>query len=230
MLRSHRRLGRKFAASPDASGARPASTVWTSIVTFALVVVAPCLAVAPALGSGLDAQQPALSPVAPDDASLGAKRLINARVGYSLRYPSDWRTTGQVQATGFARGAICESVEVIDFEPPAGSGPTAVFLHSFVQICARPLTGGSSLDQFMRRTYGVAFVDRFEKTTLGGMPAYRARQDSAQTTYFLQTDEYRVQIVSAVAAPPEKRSARESQLERILESFVLNERRHKTTS
>src|SRR5262249_34120278 len=76
------------------------------------------------------------------------KRLEDRQVGYALLYPSDWSVEGQVAATEFAIGSRCRSVRVVDFEPAPGSGPAAQVRHSFVQVCAKPIEGGESLEDF----------------------------------------------------------------------------------
>jgi hypothetical protein len=150
-----------------------------------------------------------------------AKRLVNPRVGYSLRYPQDWQVRGQVTATEFARSAQCESVEVIDFQPPPGSGPSAVIQHSFVQLCAKPLTDAATIENFMRQTYGEAFAADFQSTDLNGVRAYQARREAGSATIFLQTKGYRIQIFTAVVADAAKRSMRGAEVEAILKTFSI---------
>jgi len=149
------------------------------------------------------------------------KRLENPQVGYSLRYPQDWQVRGRVVATEFAQSAQCESVEVVDFQPPPETGPSAVILHSFVQICAKPQANAATLEDFLRQTYGEAFAVHFQRTDLHGIHAYQARNESGSTTIFLQTREYRLQIVSTVVANAAKRSKRRAEAEAILESFSI---------
>jgi hypothetical protein len=72
----------------------------------------------------------------------------------------------------------------------------------------------------MRKTYRGRLADAFERTKLGGVPAYRANEGSS-TTYFLQTDRHRMQIVAAVVAEPPRRAQRSAQVRRILSSFSL---------
>ncbi len=138
-----------------------------------------------------------------------------------MLYPSDWQLKGQVVATSFATDAECQSVEVVDFQPPEGSGPAAVVLHSFVQICARRLSDGLTLDDFMRQTYGDALAEQFQITELGGVAAYQTVGDDADTTIFLQASDYRVQLAASVVAEPAKRPERLSQVRRILDSFLV---------
>ncbi len=146
-------------------------------------------------------------------------RLTSDEVGYSLGYPADWQVTRQTVATEFARGAECRSVEVVDFEPPPDAGPAAMVLRSFVQVCAKPIAPGSSLDDFMRLTYGDALADLFQATEVAGLPAYRAGGEE-QGTIFVQTDRHRMEVVSAVVAPdPDLHAQRLAQVRRILGSL-----------
>jgi len=149
----------------------------------------------------------------------GFQLLANTSIGFRLAFPDDWQLHGQVVATEFAEGAGCQSVETIDHQPSEGS--TALILHSFVQICARPLEDTLTLDQFMLQTYGNLPGERFEPVELSGQPAYRSRKEGADATIFVQTENYRIQIVSAVAADPEVFSIRTAQVQAILESFTF---------
>jgi hypothetical protein len=103
---------------------------------------------------------------------VSTNALENKNIQYSIRYPVDWHVGGKLVATGFANSSQCESVEVVDFRPPPGSGASFI-LHSFVQICAKRLLDRLTLDDFMRRTYGDS-TRRFQVTELGGIKAYRA--------------------------------------------------------
>jgi len=161
------------------------------------------------------------APTADTGTSRARRRLVNATVGYSLDYPPDWKVQGQVVATDFALGAQCQSVEIVDFLPPEGSGPGAVILHSFVQICARPLGDGLTLEAFMRQTYGEALGTQFEATQLGDVPAYRTKLNGPDATVFVHTDRYRLQIVSAVVAEPAMEEARAAEIRQVLESLVV---------
>jgi hypothetical protein len=138
-------------------------------------------------------------------------------LGFSLIFPDDWQLHGQVIATEFADGAACQSAEIIDFQPPEGS--TALILRSLVQICARPLEDALTLNQFMRETYSGLVEEQFEPVSLSGHPAYRSRTEGPDATVFVQTDDYRIQIVSAVAAEPEASLMRTAQVHAILESL-----------
>jgi hypothetical protein len=144
--------------------------------------------------------------------------LQNIESGYSLCYPADWKVGGSTLATEFAKGAQCKSVEVVDFQPPPGSG-AAYILHSLVQICAKPLTDTLILDAFMRQTYGDTFTAQFQVTSLSGLQAYQAINANKDTTLFLQTNHYRFQIVTTVVAAPDKRDLRLSQVQQILMSL-----------
>ncbi len=70
----------------------------------------------------------------------------------------------------------------------------------------------------MRQTYGDTLAGLFQLTELSGLVAFRATNENQDTTIFLQTNNHRIQIVSAVVANPDKRSERLAQVEAILES------------
>jgi hypothetical protein len=109
---------------------------------------------------------------------------------------------------------------VVDYQPPPGSGPAGSLLHSLVQVCARP-SGDSSLEQFMRHTYGDAFDDEFDATRVAGLPSYRSiEQDNS--TIFLQTADHRLQIVTAVVAAPDKRPQRLADVRDILDRVAFD--------
>jgi hypothetical protein len=143
------------------------------------------------------------------------RTLTNERVGYSLSYPPRWRIVGKVVATQFAAAARCQSVRFID-----RAGPSEV-RQSIVQVCWKPVTGDASLDSYMQKTYGRRLSSFFAKTTLGGVPAYRSRTGTKNRTFFLQTTDYRLQVVAGVAAGPLRRAARVAQVNRILRSFAV---------
>lgn len=151
------------------------------------------------------------------------RSLERARRGYRLSFPSDWRVTGLVQATGFASGADCESVEVIDFAPPEGSGPTAVRLHSFVQVCSLQTMDAATLEEFMRRTYGAGWMAQFAAIDLSGVPAFQATTGPRASTIFVQTRSRRLQIVTGVVAASDRRAQRLSQVREILRSVSFVE-------
>jgi hypothetical protein len=133
----------------------------------------------------------------------GWRTLTNDVVGYSLSYPRAWKLTGRVVATQFASGARCQVRQ------------------SFVQSCWKPVTDGSSLDTFMRKTYRSRLSKFFTQTRLGGVPAYRSRTAQSNRTFFLQTKDYRVQLIAAVVAVPARRALRLSQVNRILASLSI---------
>jgi hypothetical protein len=145
-----------------------------------------------------------------------SRTLRNDRVGYSLSYPRSWKITGKVAATQFAAGARCRSVRVVDFS----AGPAATVRQSFVQVCWKR-AAGLSLDAFMRKTYGGRLADLFERTRLGGVPAYRTRGPRMSRTFFLQTHAYRLQVVATIVAAPAERTKRLAQVNRILASFSV---------
>ena len=143
------------------------------------------------------------------------RTLTNDRVGFSISYPRAWHVTGKVLATQFAVGAPCQTVRVVDYTSPS------FVRQSFVQLCWRRITEGSSLAAFMRRTYGARLSRFFVSTRLGGVPAYRSRGQQANRTFFVQTAEYRIQIVAGVVASPARRPARLAQVNRILRSLSV---------
>ncbi|HEX2344185.1 MAG TPA: hypothetical protein VHI98_27185 [Vicinamibacterales bacterium] len=143
------------------------------------------------------------------------RTLKNERVGFSLSHPPRWKIAGKVVATQFVAAARCQSVRVVD-----RAGPSEV-RQSIVQVCWKPITGDTSLDAYMRKTYGRRLPSFFVKTRLGGVPAYRSRTGTKNRTFFLQTNDYRMQVVAAVAAGPLRRAARVAQVNRILASFTV---------
>lgn len=145
--------------------------------------------------------------------------LRNVEVVYHLVYPNGWHINGQVKETEFAKAAQCESVEVVDFQPPPGAG-AAFMVHFFVQICAKLLTDSLTLNDFMRQTY-VDSTIQFEVRELAGMRAYRAinTERSITTTWCLQTNRYRIQVSTAVVSDPDKQDMRLSQVQQILASL-----------
>jgi len=149
----------------------------------------------------------------------GFQMLTNPAAGYRLIFPDDWQLRGKVVATEFAATAECQAVEIVDFQPPEDS--SALILLSLVQICARPLGDTLALDQFMLQTYGTLPGEQFEPVEFSGQPAYRSRKEGPDTTIFVQTENYRIQIVSAVAAEPEVLPIRAAQVQAILETFTL---------
>jgi heme A synthase len=172
-----------------------------------------CLALsAVALGCGAVAQRAAGTN---DDTQAAWRTLRNARVGYSLSYPTGWKVAGKVVATQFAAHARCQSVRIVDRAAPSEVRQTVV------QICWTRITEGSSLAVFMRRTYGRWLSHLFARTTLGGVPAYRTRSGSRNRTFFLQTKRYRMQILTSVVEGPAKRTTRSAQVKRILASFTV---------
>jgi hypothetical protein len=154
------------------------------------------------------------------DAPEEPRRLENKEVGFTLTYPPEWQVRGQLTATSFAQEGRCESVEVVDSAPPTEAGPGAALRHSFVQVCWRPRSDGLSLADFMRSSYG-SVIDRFEKATLGGAPAYRARREGSGQQFLLQTERHRLEVVTAVVAEAARTAFRESQVGDVLASFRL---------
>jgi hypothetical protein len=143
------------------------------------------------------------------------RTLTNDRVGYSLSYPPRWKIGNKVVATQFAAAARCQSVRFVD-----RAGPSEV-RQSIVQVCWKAVIGDTSLDSYMRKTYGRRLSSFFVKTTLGGVPAYQSRTGTKNRTFFLQTNDYRLQVVAGVAAGPLRRAVRVAQVNRILRSFSV---------
>jgi hypothetical protein len=149
------------------------------------------------------------------DNQAARRTLRNDTVGYTLSYPRGWKVAGKVVATQFAIGARCQSVRVVD------SRGLAQVRQSFVQLCWKRVTDGSSLAEFMRRTYGRRLGTLFERTTLAGGPAYRTRGPRTNRTFFVQSATHRIQLVAAVVAAPARRATRLAQVNRILRSLTL---------
>ena len=143
------------------------------------------------------------------------RTLTNDRVGFSLSYPRGWHVTGKVVATQFAAGASCQTVRVVDYTSPS------FVRQSYVQLCWKRITDGSPLAVFMRRTYGARLSRFFVRISLGGRPAYRSRGQNTNRTFFVQSAEYRIQIVAGVVASPARRPVRLAQVNRILRSFSV---------
>jgi hypothetical protein len=149
------------------------------------------------------------------------RTLENRAIGYSLRYPAAWQVTGAVAATEFARGAACQSVEVVDLRPPDDAGGAGFIRHAFVQLCARPMPDRLALEGFLRQTYGAPGEIRFEPITVGGRPGYRLHDSDRPSVMFVQTDAHRIEIVTAVATDPERAELRRAQVDRIVDSLVF---------
>jgi hypothetical protein len=165
--------------------------------------------------------QPSPTRSVADLTAPAGRTLRNTAVGFSLPIPRGWKVVGQVVATEFAAGAVCQSIRVVDFEPGADAGPGAKVLQSFVQICWMRLSGGESLAGFVEKTYGGKSAGLLERTELGGVPAYRTKGTGLNATIFLQTDAHRIQIVAAAVAEPTTRIARHAQVRRALASFSV---------
>ena len=167
------------------------------------------------------------SAVGQDDALEGAAsadwlQFSDPTLGLSLSYPPDWTVDGLVVATQFSAGARCRSVRIVDFEPPPDSGAAAPLEHSYVQVCARPLAEGVSLDAYMQQTYGESLARRFAKTDLNGTRAYRSRGQGTSLVIYAQSGAGLVQIVTGVTAAPEHQASRRAQVERILGGLTLS--------
>lgn len=159
-------------------------------------------------------------PVAPQDSASPWKRLDDIEAGYTLAYPAAWTLEGQVVASDFAADARCRSVRVVDFAPPPDSGAAAPIQHSFVQVCAKPLSSVGSLDAFMRRTYGDRLEAVFDETRVNGIVVYETRQQEPIRMLFAELAEHLVQIMAAVETEPARRPERRAQVDAILASFA----------
>jgi hypothetical protein len=168
-----------------------------------------------------EARPPLARSVAYEPTAAVNRILRNTSVGFSLSIPRGWKLTGQVVATEFAAGAACQSARVVDFQPPPGSGPGAKMLQSFVQICWKRVRDGSSLDEFMRKTYGRRLSELFRQASVAATRAYSTKVVNGSTTIFLQTPTYRLQIAAAAVARSAKRDERLAQVQRVLASLVL---------
>jgi hypothetical protein len=110
---------------------------------------------------------------------------------------------------------------VIDFEPPPRSGAAAQVQHSFVQVCAKPIEGSESLEDFMRQTYGALLARTFETAHVNGLSVYQTREEGPTKTIFTEIKVHLIQIFSSVVADPEKYPTRQAQVEKILASFSV---------
>jgi hypothetical protein len=72
----------------------------------------------------------------------------------------------------------------------------------------------------MQQTYGQA-LSSFEPVELAGLPAYENASDLLSRIIFLQTENYRIQIATAVVASSELQAERLDQIEGILGSFSI---------
>lgn len=138
--------------------------------------------------------------------------------GLELRYPPGWTASPASKiATEFSQGADCASVEVVDFEPPTGSGEAEAgfALRSVVQVCARP-TEVSSVEDFLAAVYGG--IQGFDQIEIDGEPAYR-RGDTADSIAFALDKQFAFQILTSVVADPKLEPQRIDELETIVESI-----------
>lgn len=142
-------------------------------------------------------------------------------VGYTLRYPADWRVAGPVLATAFARDATCQSVQVVDFQPPADAGTAGFVHHAFVQLCARPATSGESLVGFLQAAYGAPLEARFEPAEVGGLAGWRLREPHEPALIFVRTERHTIEIVAAVATDEAHAELRRAQVDDIVASLVF---------
>ena len=180
--------------------------------TLALAAICAVVLLGTAAGQRRAAAAPPIAESTGGTTAPGHRILRNSTVGFRLTYPRSWHVVRHVVATEFAAGSACQSVQVVDFRPPPGSGPGAQVLQSFVQICWKRLSGGDSLADFVEKTYGRKASSLFERTALRRVPAYRTKAPGPNATIFLQTDAHRIQIVVAVVAAPKNRAVREAQV------------------
>jgi len=153
--------------------------------------------------------------------AAGYATLENATVGYTLRYPADWRVTGRVLTTEFSRGVTCQSVQVVDFQPPADSGAAGFIRHAFVQLCAKPGSGGVSLDAWLESRYGAPLGARFEPVEVGGLAGWRLHEPGEPSLTFVRTELHTIEIVAAVATDEAHAALRRAQVGEIVASLVF---------
>lgn len=153
--------------------------------------------------------------------SQAVATLDNPTVGYTLRYPADWRVAGPVLATAFARDATCRSVQIVDFQPPADAGTAGFVHHAFVQLCAKPATEGESLAGFLQAVYGAPLEARFEPVEVGGLAARRLREPREPALIFVRTERHTIEIVAAVATDETHAALRRAQVDDIVASLVF---------
>jgi len=139
--------------------------------------------------------------------------------GFRLNYPAGWHEAGIVISTQFAAEAECAAALIIDQAPPSDPAQAGFVLQSGVQVCAR-LADGISLDSYMASVYGTG-VPGFERIQFAGRVAYR-RDDGLQSLIFTQTDSYRFQVATFVAADPELEKERQAQVNEILAGLALS--------
>jgi len=86
-------------------------------------------------------------------------------------------------------------------------------------VCAKPIEGGESLEDFMRHTYGGSLARTFEMADFNGLSVHQTREQTPMRMIFTEIKNYRIQIYSAVVADLEKYPTRRAQVENILASF-----------
>ncbi|MGH9136718.1 MAG: hypothetical protein ACRD0G_06680 [Acidimicrobiales bacterium] len=141
--------------------------------------------------------------------------------GFRLSYPPGWSPAGLELPSEFAQDAECASVKIVDRAPPPESGGAQApsIEQSVVQVCSRP-ADGSTLEEFMRTTYG-ADLAGFEATTLAGHPAY-GQQSREFSIFFLDAGGRRYQVRTSVVAAPELESTRLAEVEQILQTLTID--------
>lgn len=142
---------------------------------------------------------------------------IHHPAGLDLSYPDGWQETGTaVIATQFATNARCAAALIVDQAPPTDPAQAGFVLQSAVQVCATP-TDGVLLDTYMESVYGTG-VPGFAPDEVDGRIGFR-HDDGLQSLIFIQTDSFRIQVATFVAADPDVEAARLAQVQQILESL-----------
>lgn len=138
------------------------------------------------------------------------------RSGYSFSLPEGWEISDvALISTSFSADAECSGANIIDREPPSGSGQAPFLFQSVFQVCARD-TQGQSLDEFMESVYGQLEIE-FVPVEVGGLSGYRFDQESS-ALIFAQTESHRFQLVTSVVAEPDLEALREDQVRRLIGS------------
>ena len=147
-----------------------------------------------------------------------APGVIRHATGFSLSYPEGWHETGIVISTEFAGKAECVAALIVDQAPPSDPAQAGFVLQSGVQVCMKPVDG-DSLDTYMESVYG-SLASEFVRSDSSGIVEYR-RNGNLESHAFAQTDSYRYQVTTFVAADPELEDERLAQVQHILESLTF---------
>jgi len=154
-----------------------------------------------------------------ETATPSTSGTIRHVTGFSLGYPDGWHETGIVISTEFAIEAQCVAALIVDQAPPSDPAQAGFVLQSGVQVCARPLDG-ESLDTYMESVYG-PLASEFVRSDSSGVVEYR-RNGSLESHAFVQTDSYRYQVTTFVAASPDLVEERLTQVQQILASLTFS--------